>query len=334
MSVVAERGRELAVAPLCAALFLARATFYRMKSPQESRIESRPASPRALSTLERQEVLSTLNSEEYRDLPPAEVYAELLDKQTYLCSIRTMYRILDASGMLRERRDQLTHPPYTKPELMATQPNQLWSWDITKLLGPAKWNYFYLYVILDVFSRYVVGWMVATRESSALAKRLISETCEKHGIERDQLTLHADRGTSMRSKPVAFLLADLGVTKSHSRPYTSTDNPFSEAHFKTMKYRPEFPDRFGCQEDARAFCQPFFEWYNNDHHHSGLGLLTPADVHFNRAGQIIQERQRVLDAAFASHPERFVRRAPVALALPSAVWINPPEPPKREEERN
>ena len=334
MSMVAERGREIAKAPLCAALSLARATLYRKLAPPEPRTTTRLPPPRALSPLERQGVLSTLNREEYRDLPPAEVYASLLDKQTYLCSIRTMYRILDASGMLKERRDQLTHPPYTRPELMATRPNQLWSWDITKLLGPAKWNYFYLYVILDVFSRYVVGWMIATRESSSLAKRLIAETCKKHGIERDQLTLHADRGTSMRSKPVAFLLADLGVTKTHSRPYTSTDNPFSEAHFRTMKYRPEFPDRFGSQEHARAFCHPFFEWYNNEHHHSGLGLLTPADVHFDRAGQIIQARQEVLDAAFAAHPERFVRRAPAALALPPAVWINPPATPKREEERN
>src|ERR1017187_7214844 len=189
-----------------------------------------------------------------------------------------MYRFLEQDGSTRERRDQLTHPAYQKPELLATAPNQLWSWDITKLRGPAKWTYYYLYVILDVFSRYVVGWMIAPREAAGLATKLIEETCEKHSIQPDQLTIHADRGSSMRSKPVAFLLADLSITKTHSRPYTSNDNPYSESQFRTMKYRPEFPDRCGCLQDSHAFCQRFFPWYNDDHRHSGIGMLTPAMV--------------------------------------------------------
>jgi len=237
-----------------------------------------------------------------------------------------MYRLLAERGEVRERRDQLTHPPYQKPELMATAPNQLWSWDITKLLGPAKWTYFYLYVILDLFSRYVTGWMVTMRESAELAKRLIEESCHKQRIQPGQLTLHADRGTSMRSKPVAFLLADLGVTKTHSRPHVSNDNPYSESQFRTLKYRPEFPDRFGCIQDSRAFCQGFFRWYNEEHRHSGLGLLTPAMVHYGQAESVLQQRQAVLDVAYQLHPERFVRSAPKSPQLPSEVWINKPVP--------
>jgi len=235
-----------------------------------------------------------------------------------------MYRLLDEHGEVRERRDQLTHPPYQKPELMATASNQLWSWDITKLLGPAKWTYFYLYVILDVFSRYVTGWMVAYRESAELAKRLIEESCKKQHIQPGQLTLHADRGTSMRSKPVALLLADLGVTKTHSRPHVSDDNPFSESQFRTLKYRPEFPDRFGCIQDSRAFSQSFFRWYNGEHRHSGIGLLTPATVHYGQAENVLRQRQDVLDVAYRLHPERFVRSAPKPPAVPSEVWINKP----------
>jgi len=233
---------------------------------------------------------------------------------------------LAAKGESRERRDQLTHPSYQKPELLATAPNQLWSWDITKLLGPAKWTYFYLYVILDVFSRYVTGWMVAMRESAELAKRLIQDSCTKQRILPGQLTLHADRGTSMSSKPVAFLLADLGVTKTHSRPHVSDDNPYSESQFRTMKYRPEFPDRFGCIQDSRAFAQGFFRWYNEEHYHSGLALLTPAMVHYQQTGPILQQRQHVLDVAYQLHPERFVRQAPKQAAVPTEVWINKPYP--------
>jgi putative transposase len=235
-----------------------------------------------------------------------------------------MYRLLDAAGEVKERRDQVRRPRYAAPELLATQPNEVWSWDITKLLGPVKWTYFYLYVILDIFSRYVVGWMIAPHESAALAERLIAETCAKYGIQPGQLTLHADRGGAMRSKPVALLLADLGVVKTHSRPYVSNDNPFSEAQFRTLKYCPQFPERFGSIEDGRAFGQVFFSWYNQAHHHSGLGFLTPAVVHFGQAAIVRAHRERVLAAAYAAHPERFVNGRPQPADLPTAVWINPP----------
>ena len=258
------------------------------------------------------------------DHAPAQVYAQLLDAERYLCSERTMYRILAANREVRERRDQLRHPHYPAPELLATAPQQVWSWDITKLLGPAKWTYFYLYVILDIFSRYVVGWMVAHRESAALASKLIEQSCRRQGITPGALTLHADRGPSMTSKPVALLLSDLGVTKTHSRPYVSNDNPFSEAQFKTMKYRPEFPERFGAIQDARGFGHVFFPWYNTEHRHSGLGLLTPHEVHYGLAAQRVEARARVLAAAYAAHPERFVAGLPRPPALPTAVWINKP----------
>jgi putative transposase len=273
---------------------------------------------------ERQTVLDVLHEPRFADLAPAQVFATLLEECRYLCSLRTMHRILGEHAEVRERRDQLRHPAYARPELLATRPNELWSWDITKLLGPQKWTYFYVYVILDVFSRYVVGWMVAHRESAALAEKLIEETCVRQRIESGQLTLHADRGSSMTSKPVAFLLADLGVTKTHSRPHVSDDNPFSEAHFKTMKYRPDFPDRFGELEDARAFCCDFFAWYNDEHHHSALGLLTPGDVHHGRTQHRTAERQAVLDRAFAAHPERFPHGRPIAPRPPREVWINKP----------
>jgi putative transposase len=269
-------------------------------------------------------VLACLHQERFQDRSPSAVYATLLDEGQYHCSIRTMYRLLERRGESRERRDQLTHPAYQKPELLATAPNQLWSWDITKLLGPAKWTYFYLYVILDVFSRYVVGWMVAPRESAELAKRLIEDTCEKQHIQPGQLTIHADRGFVMTSKSVAFLLADLGVTKTHSRPYVSDDNPYSESQFRTLKYRPEFPDRFGCIQDSRGFCGGFFPWYNDEHRHSGLGLLTPAMVHYHQAPAILRQWQTVLDAAYSAHPERFVHKPPKSPELQKEVWINKP----------
>jgi len=224
------------------------------------------------------------------------------------------------------RRRQAVHPPRSRPELVATAPNHCWSWDITKLRGPAKWTYYHLYVIIDIYSRYVPGWLIAERESAALAERLLAETITKHHIARDRLTLHADRGTSMASKPVALLLADLGVTKSHSRPRCSNDNPFSEAQFKTLKYRPEFPEQFGSIQDARAFCQRFFGWYNHEHRHSGIGLHTPADLHFGRAEAIRAARAEVLTAAHDTHPERFVRKHPEPPTLPEAVWINKPDP--------
>lgn len=271
-------------------------------------------------------MLDTLDSSRFADQSPAQVYSTLLDEGTFLCSLRTMYRILNENRQVRERRNQLQHPVYSKPELLATAPNQLWSWDITKLHGPAKWTYFYLYVILDVFSRYVTGWMVALRESAELAKRLIGDTALKQNISLRQLTLHADRGSSMRSKPVAFLLADLGITKTHSRPYTSSDNPYSESHFKTLKYCPQFPNRFGSLQDARSFCQEFFNYYNNHHHHSGIALLTPHSVHYGLAQDNLAQRQSVLDTAFLAHPERFVRKPPQVQPLPLAAWINKPSP--------
>lgn len=307
----------------CAAMGVARATFHRRQKPK-TQPAPRPAPPLALSDNERQTVLDVLHSERFQDAAPHQVYAALLDEGVYHCSIRTMYRLLVQHNEVRERRNITRRKNNTKPELLATGPNQVWSWDITKLLGPAKWTYFYLYVIMDIFSRYVVGWMVAHRELAALATRLIAESCSRQNIQEGQLTIHADRGPSMTSKPVAFLMADLGITKTHSRPYVSNDNPFSESQFKTMKYRPEFPDRFGSIQDSRGFCGPFFDWYNNEHRHTGIGLFTPAQVHFGQAHEAYAQRTAVLEDAFSANPQRFKGRAPKPLALPEAVWINKP----------
>ena len=289
------------------------------------------SSPRALSDEERAAILVVLNEERFADLAPAEVYATLLDEGRYLCSERSMYRLLDEHRQLRERRNQLRHPRYVAPELMAKKPNQLWSWDITKLKTFVKSQYLHLYVILDVYSRYVVGWRVADREAGELAKALIDETCERQGIQPGELTFHADNGPAMVAQPVAFLLASLGITKSHSRPHVSDDNPFSEAHFKTLKYRPDFPARFASLEHARAFLRTFFAWYNTAHHHDALALLTPHDVHHGLVAARLAQRASVLDAAYAAHPERFVRRAPAPTAPPEAVWINPPKTPSASE---
>lgn len=331
MQLVTDQAARHGVAPTCAALGVPRATYYRRKRPRPTP-QPRPAPPRALTADERTQVLDLLHAPEHVDLAPAEVYAKLLDERgQYLCSERTMYRVLAAAGEVRERRDQLVHPAYQKPELLATGPNQVWSWDITKLLGPAKWTYFYLYVVLDIFSRYVVGWMVADRENAAHARRLLAETCTKYGVQPGTLTLHQDRGAPMRAKTFAQLMADLGVTKSHSRPHVSDDNPFSEAQFKTLKYRPDFPGRFDSLGSAVAYHRGFFGWYNDEHHHDALGLLTPADVHFGRAPVVLAARQRVLDAAYAAHPERFVSRPPAAGAPPKEVWINKPPVQRRED---
>jgi putative transposase len=312
--------------PACSALGVAPSTMYRRRRPPAPRVRTpRPRPERALTVQEREVVHDVLTSERFVDSSPAQVWATLLDEGRYLCSVRTMYRVLDERGEVRERRDQLRHPAYHKPELLAEQPNQLWSSDITKLLGPAKWTYYYLYVILDVFSRYVVGWTVQYRESARVAEQLIAQALTQHQIAPGQLTIHADRGSSMTSKPVAYLLADLGVTKTHSRPYTSTDNPYSEAQFKTLKYAPRFPDRFGSIQHARTFCRPFFDGYNHEHRHSGIGLMTPAAVHFGYAAAIHANRAHVLAAAHAAHPERFVRGAPQPPALPTAAWINQPQ---------
>ena len=330
MTTVTQIGPRLGIALTCAALGLPRATYYRGRRPPRVASPRRP-SPRALGAAERAAVLEHLHAPRFADLAPGEVYATLLDEGTYLCSERTMYRLLAQHAEVRERRDQLRHPRYAAPELLAQRPNELWSWDITKLLGPATWTYFYLYVMLDVFSRYVVGWMVAHRESATLAEQFIRETCARQGIAREQLTIHADRGTAMTSKSVAFLLADLGVTKTHSRPHVSNDNPFSEAQFKTLKYRPAFPERFGSIQDARAHGHVFFPWYNTAHHHSGLGLLTPADVHYGRVEQRRAARATVLASAYTAHPERFVAGRPEPAACPTQVWINPPAPRAVEE---
>ncbi len=324
MEIITEQKASFGVKPTCWALGIGRGSYYRRQSP---RAEPREAGrhPRALSVEERQRVLSLLHEERFCDQAPAEIYATLLDEGRYLCSERTMYRILDENREVRERRNQLRHPHYAAPELLATRPNEVWSWDITKLLGPTKWTYFYLYVILDIFSRYVVGWMVAYRESAILAQRLIRETLRRQGIERGQLGIHADRGPSMKSKPVALLMAELGVTKTHSRPYVSNDNPYSESQFKTMKYRPEFPERFGGYHDARAFCGEFFRWYNTAHHHSALGFLTPFEVHFGLAQRRREQRAVALRSAFEKNPQRFVRGMPKPPALPTQVWINKPK---------
>lgn len=330
MEAVTLNTPAVAVAPLCASLGLPRATFYRRLKPPQP--QAKRVQPRALSELERAAVLDVLHEPRFVDQPPAQVVATLLDEGKYLASERTFYRVLDDNKEIRERRNQLTHPTYKAPQLLADKANMLWSWDITKLLGPATWSYFHLYVILDVFSRYVVGWMVADKESSKLAEQLIEQTCKRQNIQPGQLTIHADRGTSMTSKPVAFLMADLGVTKTHSRPHVSDDNPFSEAQFKTLKYRPDFPDRFGCIQDARVHCQRFFDWYNNVHYHSGIALLTPHVVHHGKAAQVLELRARVMRAAFQAHPERFVMGRPTVTAVPVQVWINKPKEPQKPVE--
>jgi putative transposase len=310
----------------CLALGVARASAFRFWKRQHNPIQPKePVKPeRSLSPAEKEQVLMVLHSDRFVDIAPQEVYATLLDEGDYLCSIRTMYRILEDNKEVRERRNQAAHLEYAKPELLATRPNELWSWDITKLKGSVKWSYFQLYVIIDVFSRYVVGWMVADRESAALAKRLIAETISKQVVDPTRLTLHADRGSSMKSQCVALMLSDLGVTKTHSRPHVSNDNPFSESQFKTMKYRPEFPARFGSIEDARAFCVDFFDWYNTEHPHSGIALLTPETVHYGLAESVNLKRNVTLQQAYQLHPERFVRKQPEPPRLPTAVWINPP----------
>ena len=335
MDATKELAPEVGTAAACRAMGVARATFYRRRKPARSNGADRPKrrQPRALDESERRGVLDLLHSERFVDKAPAAVFARLLDEGTYHCSIRTMYRILHDAAEVRERRNQLRHPKYKKPELLATAANQVWSWDITKLLGPAKWTYYHLYVILDIYSRCTVGWMLASCENADLARRFIRETIEKEQVDADQLTIHSDRGPAMKSHSVAQLLAALGVTKSHGRPHVSNDNPFSESQFKTLKYRPEFPNRFGSQEDARAFCGRFFHWYNHEHYHSGIGLLTPAMVHYGRAPQILAARRNVLRAAYAVHPERFVRKPPSPLALPEAVWINPPSPSLEENKK-
>lgn len=341
MSAIQQLSQQaVAVSQACAALDMPRSSYYRAQVPVTTTCsplepvpptlaladKTAPASPRALSETEKERLRQLLHSERFVDSSPYQVYGTLLDEGVYHCSISTMYRLLRHDGELRERRRQRAHPAYAKPELLATAPNQLWTWDITKLHGPLKGHSFALYVLLDVFSRYVVGWLVAEREAAYLAEDLMAESCLKQDIQPDQLTIHADRGGPMTAKSLALLLTDLGVAQSHSRPYTANDNPFSEAQFKTVKYRPDYPDRFGSLVDARAWAQAFFHWYNQQHRHTGLGLLTPSIVHHGQAEKHQQQRQQVLQTAYAQHPERFIQGQPVPPALPTAVWINPPKP--------
>jgi len=327
-AAIGELAPLVGVRDACAAVGEAQARWYRRhrQSAPPAQPERVPApQPRALTDVERKEVRALLNSDEHVDEAPATVYAKLLDQGVYVASVSTMYRVLRAHDEVRERRRQAVHPAAKKPELIATRPNEVWSWDITKLLGPAKWTYYYLYVVIDILSRYVPGWMLARAESAKLAEVFLADSVRKQGVEPDQLTLHSDRGSPMTAKPVAFLLADLGITKSFSRPHVSNDNPYSESQFRTMKYRPEFPDRFGSYEDAHAFCADFFGWYNDDHRHSGIGFHTPADVHYGRAEAVREQRAIVLDAAYAEHPERFVRKPPEPPRLPTVAWINEPK---------
>jgi putative transposase len=324
-AAVDELAGHVGVKRACKVLGRSRATHYRhrrgvLHGPPAPR--SRP--PRALQEDEQDAIIDTLNSERFCDLAPAQIWATLLDEGTYLASISTMYRLLRDRAQVRERRRQARRPPTIKPELVATAANQVWSWDITKLAGPHKWTWFQLYVILDVYSRYAVAWLVAPRESARLAEELIADAIHHNNISHGQLALHADRGSSMTSKTVTQLLADLGVLQSHSRPHISNDNPYSEAQFKTLKYFPTFPKRFNTIADARSFCNNFFDHYNHRHRHSGIALHTPANVHHGNAHTITAQRQTVLDAAYTAQPDRF-RQPPQAPQLPAAAWINQPQ---------
>ena len=331
MSAVTDLVPAVATRRALRVLGAASATWYRRRAPRGQRVaRQRPAPPLALSNLERQRILDTLNSPRFADCTPYTAWARLLDEGTYLASVRTFYRVLATEGLVHERRDQLVHPVHAKPELVATGSNQIWSWDITRLRSTLKWQHFYLYVLLDIYSRYVVGWLVASTENAGLASALIEETCDKYGIARDTLTLHSDRGSPMRAKTTAELLVDLGVAASYSRPRVSNDNPFSEAQFKTLKYRPEFPERFDGIEHARTHLRRFFAWYNDEHRHSGIGFMTPAAVHFGQAAVLQQQRASVLAAAYRSHPERFKGKHPTPPALPTIVGINLPQPQSTE----
>ena len=324
MAAAQELAPIVGTAAACEAIGVSRATLYRRRKPPAPRPKKpRPTPSRALCHAERQDVLDVLHSPDYVDLAPAQVYAALLTEGRYLCSTRTMYRILADENEVRERRQQLRHHVRPKPVLKATAPNQVWCWDITRLAGPPGQG-FYLYTLLDLYSRFVVGWMLAHRQSGELARRLVEETCEKHGVRAGGLTLHSDRGSPMVAQPLVSLLAHLEIEASYSRPRVSNDNPHIESHFKTLKYRPGFPGRFDSYEAARDHCARFFPWYNEEHHHVALALLTPATVHHGRAGEILSARQAALDVAYESHPERFVHGHPTVPSPPETVWLNEP----------
>jgi putative transposase len=317
----------------CAAVGVSRASWYRRQQPRPvpaGATRLRRPQPRQLCDAERDELHGVLIEPRFADQAPAEIYATLLDEGRYLASISTMYRELHRRhGAVLDRRRQATHPAHTRPELHATGPNQVWSWDVTKLRGPAKHEWFFLYWILDVYSRYAVGWTIADRETAAISERLISDTIAVHDVDATALTIHADRGTQQTARPVAQLYADLGITRSHSRPRVSNDNPYSEAAFKTYKYRPDFPKRFDSLAHAVAHGDQFFDWYNFAHHHWGLALCTPAQVHHGEVDTVIAHRQTVRDTA---HPERFVRRPPIARRPPGEAWIN--RPPQENNSTN
>jgi len=318
---VVELAEHTSTSQACALLGWSRATHYRTRRPpRDWAAKSRPVPSNALSAVEAARVLAELNSARFADKSVGQCWATLLDEGIYLCSMSTMHRLLRRAGQAGERRRQATHPARARPELLATAPLQVWSWDITKLRGPARGVYYDCYVILDIYSRYVVGFTVAARETGEIAEDMIAAAVARHGRPR---SLHADRGTSMTSKPVAQLLVDLGIDRSHSRPHVSNDNPYSEAAFKTLKYAPVFPDRFGCLADARHFCERFFDYYNHQHHHSGLGWHTPASVHDGTAKQIRAQRAVTLEAAYQANPTRFGRR-PEPPRLPKTAWINQP----------
>ncbi|MGH7868071.1 MAG: IS3 family transposase [Candidatus Dormibacteraceae bacterium] len=330
MRMVEEEAPNHGVAPACRVLEVARAGIYRRRQRLRAlpRLDGRrKASPRAYTAHERDAILQVVNSPRFCDASVRQAVYTCQDEGLYLASPRTLYRFLQREGQSRERRNQLIHPVYQRPELLATRPNQVWSWDITRLLTFQKWTYLYLYVLLDIFSRYVVGWLMAPAESATLGSELIAQACHKQGISPGQLTIHADRGSAMRSKTVALLLSDLGVVKTHSRPHVSNDNPFSESQFKTLKYCPQFPDRFNSIQQGRLFGQSFFSWYNNQHRHSGIAYLTPSQVHYGQAQEILDARRRIVTAAATRHPERFVGGLPKRIEAPCAVWINPPNPP-------
>ncbi len=321
--------KEHGVLAACEALGVSRATFYRERKPKAPR-GPRPKPRRALSEAEKRAVLETCHAEEFLDRPPATIQATLADRGVYLCSARTMYRILDEAQEVKERRRQAVHPVYVKPELCATRPNQVWSWDITDLKGPVRGSRFKLYVTLDLFSRLVVGWTVQHHEDDEIARDFHRQTFRQHGISPGELTLHSDRGSAMVSRTVYQLLQDLDVARSHGRPHVSDDNPYSESQFKTLKYSPGFPDRFGSIEDARSFCRRYFHWYNHSHRHSGIGMMTPAVVHEGHAEAVYAARQAVLDQAYLAHPERFPKGRPKPPPLPGPAWINKP---KEENEK-
>jgi putative transposase len=309
----------------CRLVGASRATLHRRRLPKISTIRGIRTSHRKLDLVEQKIILQRIHEPRFADLSVREIYATLLDEGVYLCSISTMYRILRSVGETRERRRIASHPPRVKPELVAIAPDCVYSWDITKIAGPAKWQWYHLYVVLDVYSRFVVGWRLERNEDGILAEELFAEIIADRGIDPTKLTVHADNGSAMTAKTLNRLFVDLQITRSHSRPHVSNDNPFSEAQFKTMKYGPNYPERFASIEDARIWCEAFFHWYNEQHHHIGIGLLTPLDVYSGRGDERRAARRDVLHAAHAAHPERFVRGLPEPPRLPTLVAINPPE---------